>query len=611
MQTPSRILAFAFLLTSLLSGQTSNNQSLNGRYFFRYVAFRYSGSTLSDVRSAGGAITFNGTGGYTIQGQQLIGNVSATPLTGTGTYAVRPGGFLTLSNPSTQEIGSLDGRLATNGVVASSSGASQTFDLFIAIPGASQTTNASFAGNYNIGTLEFPGGSVSQVRNAYFSAGANGSGALGNALIEGQAANLGPSRLSQTVTGLTYAMNSDGTGILTVPAGSGQTTASQLVAGQKTFYLSADGATFLGGSFETGLHGIVMGVKAFANDANQASLSGLFWASGLQFRGNQPVSFTGSANSTGAGNLIWYHKRRELAQTQDYVPLTPYNLGVDGSGGFFGNRSAVASGGNAFLSTGVLENQNSQDYWLRVGLRMPGQSGTGVFVNPQGIFNGASFAPPGAPLAPGTLVTIFGTGLATQTAVAQAFPFPTSLGGVQLVINGRAAPVYAVSPGQISGLIPFSASGPTATLQVLANAQPSNTVEIPIAASSPGFFTVPRNGIGEGAILDTNFQLISASNPARRGNFVQLFLTGLGVTAPPVADGAAAPTNPLSVTNAPLRIFIGGVEATNVTYKGLAPGLAGLYQINVQIPQNAPVGLMPLAIQTTEAFVDLADIRVQ
>ena len=67
MQTPSRILAFAFLLTSLLSGQTSNNQSLNGRYFFRYVAFRYSGATLSDVRSAGGAITFNGTGGYTIQ----------------------------------------------------------------------------------------------------------------------------------------------------------------------------------------------------------------------------------------------------------------------------------------------------------------------------------------------------------------------------------------------------------------------------------------------------------------------------------------------------------------------------------------------------------------
>jgi len=284
---------------------------------------------------------------------------------------------------------------------------------------------------------------------------------------------------------------------------------------------------------------------------------------------------------------------------------------VDGSGGIFSNRSAVANGGGAFFSTGVVENQNSQDYWLRVGLRMPAQSGTGVFLNPQGIFNGASFAPPGAPLAPGTLVTIFGTGLANQTTVAQAFPFPTTLGGVQLAVNGRAAPVYAVSPGQISGLIPFATTGPTATVQVVSGGQASNTVEIPIAASSPGFFTVPRNGIGEGAILDTSFRLISASNPARRGSFVQLFLTGLGVTAPPVNDGAAAPTSPLSVTNAPLRIFIGGVEATNVTYKGLAPGLAGLYQINVQIPQGAPTGLMPLAIQTTEAFIDLADIRVQ
>jgi uncharacterized protein (TIGR03437 family) len=611
MPTEFRLLATALLLSFALAAQIANNQSLAGRYFFRYVAFRYSGSTLSDVRSAGGAITFNGSGGYTIQGQQLIGNVAASPLTVSGTYAVRPGGFLTLSNPASQEIGSLDGRLAANGLLASSSGASQTFDLFVAIPAATQTTNASLAGNFNIATLEFPGAGLSQIRNAYFAAGPNGAGGVGNVLVEGQAANLGPNRQSQTLTGLTYAMNNDGSGILTVPAGGGQTTATQLVAGQKTIYLSADGSTFLGGSFETGLHGIVLGVRAFASDARQSSLSGLYWAAGLQFRNNQPVSFVGSANATGAGNLIWYHKRRELGLTQDYVPLTPYNLGLDGSGSFFSNRSAVGATGDAFFSTGILENQNSQDFWLRVGLRMPPQSGSGVFINPQGIFNGASFAPPGAPLAPGTLVTIFGTSLATQTAVAQSLPFPASLGGVQLVINGRAAPVYAVSPGQISGLIPFATTGPTATLQVIANAQASNTVEIPIAASSPGFFTVTRNGIGEGAILDTNFQLISASNPARRGSFVQLFLTGLGVTAPPVPDGAAAPASPLSQTNAAVRIFIGGVEAPNVTYKGLAPGLAGLYQINVQIPVNAPPGVQPLAIQTAEAFVDLADIRIQ
>jgi uncharacterized protein (TIGR03437 family) len=93
-----------------------------------------------------------------------------------------------------------------------------------------------------------------------------------------------------------------------------------------------------------------------------------------------------------------------------------------------------------------------------------------------------------------------------------------------------------------------------------------------------------------------------------------LYLTGLGAVDNAVSDGAPAPSKePLARVTGPLAVYIGGqlVPASSILYAGLAPGLASLYQINLQVPQTVPSGNQGLAIQTTEGFTDLVTIPIQ
>jgi uncharacterized protein (TIGR03437 family) len=217
----------------------------------------------------------------------------------------------------------------------------------------------------------------------------------------------------------------------------------------------------------------------------------------------------------------------------------------------------------------------------------------------------------GNPVSPGQFVTLFGSGLAPSTLTAAAVPFPPVLNNVQVLVNNQPAPLYLVSPGQLSFLIPFGTQTGTASIAVRNGGASSNEIRIPVAATSPGIFSVPPAGFGPGAILKTNFTLVTASNPARRGETVQIFLTGLGSVSPGIPDGSAAPANPLSLVTGTVNVYIGGVPAT-VSFKGLAPNLAGLYQLNVVIPAGAPSGAnIPVGVETAEAFHDQVDIAIQ
>jgi uncharacterized protein (TIGR03437 family) len=184
---------------------------------------------------------------------------------------------------------------------------------------------------------------------------------------------------------------------------------------------------------------------------------------------------------------------------------------------------------------------------------------------------------------------------------------------VQVTVNGTAAPIYSVSSTQISAIVPFAVTGSMATIVVTVGSTKSNSVTVPLAATSPGIFSSPANGISNAAALHGDYSLVNANNPATQGEIIAVYLTGLGATKPAVADGAAAPGKaPLALITGPLAIYVGGVQvpANQIYYAGLAPTLAGLYQVNFMIP-NVPAGNVGIAVQTNEGFTDMVYIPIQ
>ncbi len=227
-----------------------------------------------------------------------------------------------------------------------------------------------------------------------------------------------------------------------------------------------------------------------------------------------------------------------------------------------------------------------------------------ITVNPQvpsnGIVEGAAFNQGTTPphFTPGIWITIFGTDMAEQTAQADRIPLPTQLGGVSVRVGNRLAPLNFVSPTQINALIPYEVAGTSAEVFVAAGEfSESAHITLSLGTTAPRVFTL---GGSQGAITVANTFIVAApagrfniggqsSRPANRGEALSIFCTGLGRLNNAPATGVASPSSPLATTVDPVSVTIGGVAA-NVVFSGLTPGLVGLYQINVQIPSNAPTG---------------------
>jgi uncharacterized protein (TIGR03437 family) len=228
------------------------------------------------------------------------------------------------------------------------------------------------------------------------------------------------------------------------------------------------------------------------------------------------------------------------------------------------------------------------------------------------VLNGASFAPPTYPVSGGTILSLFGSGLAPSQQSAQSVPLPTSLAGVLVTVNGVPAPLFFVSATQINLQTPYATSGASARIIVNNNNVLSNEVAVPVAPTSPGIFSRNQNGIGPAIITHADFSLVTPADPALPGETVVIFLTGLGAVNPPIADGAQGPSaEPFSRVTDPNLLVEFGREAGGIQFAGAAPCCVGLYQINVEVPTTVVVGpAVPVAIQTTNGFSDLVDIAI-
>jgi uncharacterized protein (TIGR03437 family) len=164
------------------------------------------------------------------------------------------------------------------------------------------------------------------------------------------------------------------------------------------------------------------------------------------------------------------------------------------------------------------------------------------------------------------------------------------------MINGIAAPLVYVSPDQINAIVPYEVAGSTqATIQVLYGDTPAPSWSMPVVTATPSVFTVSGSGVGQASAVNPDGSVNSASNPAARGTFVQIYATGGGQTAPAGSTGAVA-AGPANLLATPV-VQIGGVNA-QVIYAGAAPGEAdGVVQINVLIPASlTPGGALPVVI---------------
>jgi len=235
---------------------------------------------------------------------------------------------------------------------------------------------------------------------------------------------------------------------------------------------------------------------------------------------------------------------------------------------------------------------------------------TAPSINAGGVANAASYT---APLAPGSIASVFGSFPIASPVEAAGAPLTATLAGLAIQFSpSLPAPLFYASSGQVNLQVPWETAGQSnASVTASFNGQTSAPQTVGLAPFAPGIFSANARGTGQGAILNTAYQLVDASHPAVPGStYIQIYCTGLGAVSNQPPSGAASPGKPLAETTTTPEVTIGGVPAT-VTFSGLAPGFVGEYQVNALTPAAAPVGqAVPVTISIGGATSNMVTMAV-
>jgi uncharacterized protein (TIGR03437 family) len=264
--------------------------------------------------------------------------------------------------------------------------------------------------------------------------------------------------------------------------------------------------------------------------------------------------------------------------------------------------SAIALGSNGNLYVADMANN---------AVRLLQYAGSGLAIG--AVTNAASnFS---GPVAPGEVVVLYGSGLGpARLTQYQLDPTSglvgTSLAGTSVLFNGTPAPVLYTSATQIGAVAPYSISGANVQVFVEYQGQTSVPVTLPVAPVAPALFTQDSSGKGQAAASNQDGTLNGAAHPAKVGSYISFWLTGAGQMNPAGVDGLPGAA-PLPLTAAPVAVTIGGQSVTP-QYAGQAPNtVAGVMQINAQIPSGVQAGsAVPVVVQvgsvSTQAGVTVA-----
>lgn len=369
----------------------------------------------------------------------------------------------------------------------------------------------------------------------------------------------------------------------TFAGGTGDAFASKLdPAGASLIY-----STYLGGTGEDAAY--TMTVDAGGN----AYIAGATGSTDMLLRDPFQDSNKGTANGLVAaldasGALLFSSylggdgKASTLAQGADYVN----GIAVSCKSGLVvaGNTSSTNFPATAGTLSSTYQGGASDAFLARIGISTAVPS-----VADGGVVNGASFA--AGPVAPGSLIAIYGSDLAMTTQVVSATPLPTALAGATIKINDTSAPVFFASPGQINVQVPYETQPGPATLTVAGACGASPAVSFQVAPAAPYLFP---GAAGDALVYNQDNTLNSAANPAKAGSGIAVYMTGIGAVNNPVATGAAASATVLSPAALPNSATIGGTNA-QVYFLGLTPQTVSISQANLIVPTLAP-GRYPVVV---------------
>ena len=214
-------------------------------------------------------------------------------------------------------------------------------------------------------------------------------------------------------------------------------------------------------------------------------------------------------------------------------------------------------------------------------------------IDPGSVVSSASLARQ-LPLAPGALVSIFGSQLSDGTSSSQSIPWDTSLLGTGVLMAGQLLPLAATSDGQIDAVLRYDVPVNTQLqLLVLRGGSAAQPETVTVAAAQPSIFTTDRTGKGQGSIFvvspDGVETLADSSAGAKAGDTIVIHCSGLGAVDPPLPAGSSAPASPVYSTLNPAKLTIGGVDA-QVAFAGLLPDHVGWYQVRAVVPPGVARG---------------------
>jgi len=216
-------------------------------------------------------------------------------------------------------------------------------------------------------------------------------------------------------------------------------------------------------------------------------------------------------------------------------------------------------------------------------------------ISEKGIVNTFNRVPVGA-LAPGMIVEVYGTGLATAKGETGMLPLPITFQGTSLIVGPYQAPLYYISANQVN--VEFDAEltpneqypviailNGALSLPVMTDLSP---IQLGVAAMDNGL-VIAEHGVGSAYITE--------NSPAKQGEVVVIYLSGMGATNPAVKSGEPAPGAP-NLANAVVQptVTLNG-QAASVQFAGLTPNFVGLYQVNFQVPSNAGTGDLTLIVK--------------